>query len=111
MKYLIADMKTEEKVLCDNDREATELIEEKLRANSAEADIQVFAVERVNFQVARLPVVSFDQSEQVEPAETPEPAPSADSGFTSRLSDLTSESGSSAPANPFMSEEIFSLDA
>jgi hypothetical protein len=111
MKYLVVDTKTEEKVFCDSEREAATLIEDKLRQDSAETDIQVFGVEPVNFQVDRVPVVSLDQSDPPEVAMSDQSASSDETDFAARLSDLTAKDDSSAKANPFVSEEIFSLDA
>ena len=65
MKYLItiSDETTEEKVFCDNESEATALIEQKVRDGVSENSVSVYAIEPVDFQVESVPVVKWTSSD------------------------------------------------
>ncbi len=111
MKYLItiSDETTEEKIFCDNESEATALIEQKVRDGVSENSVLVYAIEPVEFQVERVPVVKISDSA---------PAPSATVAaepevpdFRAEATAAPAETASSDGSNPFLSEQVFSLDS
>lgn len=107
MKYLVLQTGVaEDYVLCNDEREAIELIETKLRDGCAESDLQIFAAEPVNFQVERVPVVKLSEEAVTAPeakAEVGEYAAEPLGGYDSedKQDDI----------NPFVSEQVFSLDS
>lgn len=112
MKYLIVESGAggEEKVLCADQGEAIEWVQNKLRGGCSESDIQVFSAEPVNFQVERMPVVTLNDA-----AANPDIAPVAEepnvADFPSAAySSFTSED-TNTDATPFSSEQVFSLDS
>lgn len=109
MKYLItvSDETTEEKIFCDNESEATALIEQKVRDGISESAISVYGIEPVDFQVERVPVVKISDSA---------PAPSVPvepkvPDFRAEATEAPAEAATGESSNPFLSEQVFSLDS
>jgi len=113
MKYLVvcSGDAGDGKTLCPDEKDAVELVESKLREGCAEATLEVYAAEPISFNVERVPVVSLSAEPAAAttvPADSSQPAaddyPSA--SFSGYKDDEKSES-----ANPFSSEQVFSLDS
>lgn len=111
MKYLItlSDETNEEKVFCDSESEATAVIEQKVRDGVSESGIKVFAIEPVSFQVERVPVVKISDS-PAPVASTVEPEV-PDFRAEAQTADSSSEATDADSTNPFLSEQVFSLDS
>lgn len=112
MKYLItvSDMTTEEKIFCDNESEATSLIEQKVRDGVEEENIQIFAIEPVSFEIERVPVVKISESAVAE-VRVEQPVEDSVPVFGSSVNESSEEPGRAQSENPFLSEQIFSLDS
>jgi len=109
MKYLItiSDETTEEKVVCENESEATEMIEQEVRDGVSEDSISVYTIEPVDFQVERVPVVKISDSAPV-PSTTSEPEVP---DFRAEATEAPAEMAPGESSNPFLSEQVFSLDS
>ncbi len=110
MKYLLTQENADsaENVFCESEEEIVSLVEEKVRSGAAETDIKVFSVEPINFHVERVPVVKLTDSvskPDVDVADMIAPDMSADAPVEARV-EATKEI-----ANPFVSEQVFSIDS
>lgn len=113
MKYLVvcSGEAGEEKTLCSDEKDAIALVENKLRAGSAEADLEVYAAEAVNFNVDRVPVVTLsEQTAEPASAEASSERPAAVDYPSSAFSAYTDDEKSET-LNPFTTEQVFSLDS
>jgi hypothetical protein len=115
MKYLIkvSDETNEEKVFCENESEATAMIEQKVRDGISEESISIFLLQPVSFQVERVPVAKISEtavdraiSNPVSVAQSDEPEVP---DFRARATD--SSATGIGTSNPFLSEQVFSLDS
>jgi hypothetical protein len=109
MKFLImiSDETTEEKVFCDNESEATAVIEQKVRDGISESAITAFSMEAVQFEVERVPVVKISDSAAVK---TSSPEPEVPD-FRAEATEAPAAAPSKEGSNPFLSEQVFSLDS
>lgn len=113
MKYLVAYSSDagEEKTLCADEKEAIELVEGKLREGCTETDFQVYAAELVSFNVERVPVVTLgEDTAGAKDAEADTSQPGASDYPSASYSSYTSDD-KSEDANPFSTEQVFSLDS
>jgi hypothetical protein len=121
MKYMImlSDVSNDDKIFCENESEATAVIEQKVRDGVSESDISVFLMQPVSFQVERVPVAKLSDSAIDAPASAPaEPVASAEPASEPAVSQLSDEpevpdfrARAMDTANPFLSEQVFSLDS
>jgi len=113
MSYLVVHPgeNGEEKILCADDSEAIALVESKLREGCADSDVKVYTAELVDFQVERVPVVTLgenatDAMETEAEVSQPDASDFPSASFTSYTTDEKTED-----ANPFSTEQVFSLDS
>ena len=111
MRYLImvSDETNEEKVFCDVESEAISVIEQKVREGVTEDAINVFTIEPVDFQIERVPVVTISDTPAADaPVAEPEVP---DFRAQTQTAEPSSESKDDDGSNPFLSEQVFSLDS
>ena len=113
MKYLISisDVTTEEKIFCDSESEATAMIEQKVRDGISEDAVSVYAIELVSFQVERVPVVKISDSAPAPSATATATAEPDVPDFRAEATETPAETASGDSSNPFLSEQVFSLDS
>ncbi len=111
MKYLVvyAGNGSEEKTLCDDQKQAVELLEGRLRDGCAETEFQVYTTEPISFSVERVPVVTLG-AEAAETADAAAPQPEA-SDFPSASYSSYTDDNKGEDADPFTTEQVFSLDS
>lgn len=119
MKYLIvhSDASIEEKTFCDTESEATAIIEQKIRDGASQESITVYVLQPVGFQVERVPVAKisehpFDDAADPEvPDFRAEPEAASENGSESENEAGGNGAEGAESANPFLSEQVFSLDS
>ena len=112
MKYLVvySGDGNEEKTLCANETEAIELVEGQLRDGCAEADFEVYTAEPISFGVERIPVVTLSKDVvEADDVEADTSQPDASDFPSASFSSYTDNKGEDA--NPFSTEQVFSLDS
>ena len=113
MKYLVVYSSdgSEEKTLCADETQAIELVEGRLRGGCAETDFQVYAAEPVSFNVDRVPVVTLSAGAAgTTDAEAAASQPDASDFPSASYSSYTGDD-KGEDANPFSTEQVFSLDS
>lgn len=113
MKYLVvcSGDAGEGKTLCSDEKEAVEWVESRLRDGYGEADLEVYAAEPVSFNVQRVPVVTIgEETAQATSVEADSPQPAAADYPSASFSGYTDDEKSET-ANPFSTEQVFSLDS